>query len=50
LNVPDTTRADIETSDQAVLDLKNMPAHLVEQQVALEIARGQVNPFTRGQD
>jgi hypothetical protein len=43
LNFPDTALADIEASDQAVLYPKNMAAHLVEQQVALEIACGQVD-------
>jgi len=42
LNVLDTTQADIKASDQTVLYPKNMATHLVEQQVAVEITRGQV--------
>jgi hypothetical protein len=39
LKALDTTLPDIEASDQAVLYLKNMAGPLVEQQVAVAIAR-----------
>ena len=35
--------ADVEAADQAVLYPKNMAAYLIEQQVALAIARGQMD-------
>ena len=35
--------ADVEASDQVVFYPKNMAAYLIEQQVALEIARGQMD-------
>jgi hypothetical protein len=43
LSVPDTRLADIEASNQAVLDLKDMTSLRVEEQVALKIARDQMN-------
>src|SRR5712671_1741883 len=37
-------RTDVETSDQAVFDAKNMVYHLVGQQLAREVAHGLMDP------